>query len=104
MLQVHRLDGLCHALGFTPIHQLRLAVFDVAEHATARAHVAQHQEGGRAGAPALAQVRAHGFFADRVQFFRAHQRVQLFIRLARWRAHLDPLRAAQRAGIHFFRV
>ena len=78
MFQVHGFHGLRHALGFAPIHQRGLAVFDVAEGAGARADVAEHQEGRGAAAPAFAQVRAHGFFADGVQFLLAHQSVQPF--------------------------
>ena len=78
-----------------------LAVFDIAERTGTRADVAQHQEGRRAAAPAFAQVRAHGFFANGMQFLFAHQPVQPFIRLARGGAHLDPIRAAQRADVSF---
>ena len=78
MLQLHGFDGLRHALGFIPIQQGGFAVFDVAEGAGAGADIAQHQEGGRAAAPAFAEVRAHRFFAHSVQFFRAHQHLQAF--------------------------
>ncbi len=69
VFQFHRLDGLRHALGLAPIQERRLAVLDVAEHAGARAHVPQHQERRRPGAPAFAHVRAHGLLAHRVQLF-----------------------------------
>ena len=45
MLQVHRFHSLRHALGFAPIHQCGLAVFDIAESAGARAYIAEHQKG-----------------------------------------------------------
>ena len=95
VLQVHRLDRLRHALRFQPVHRAGLAVLDVAEDARARAHVAQHQEGGGAAAPAFAHVRAHGLLAHRVQRLGAHQRVELFVGLARRRADADPFGAAQ---------
>ena len=73
VLQLHGFHGLRHAFGFAPIHQSGLAVFDVAEGAGACAYVTEHQEGGGAASPALAEVRAHCFFADSMQLFRAHQ-------------------------------
>jgi len=57
-------------------------MLDIAKAAGARAHIAEHQEGGRAGAPAFAHVRAHGFFADGMQFLRTHQGLQAFVGLA----------------------
>ncbi len=101
VLQLHGFDGLRHALGFAPIHERGLAVFDVAESARARAHVAEHQKGRGAAPPAFAEVWAHGFLADRVQFLFAHQSVEPFVGLARGRAHLDPLGAAQRTDVGF---
>ena len=49
-------------------------MFDIAERAGACAHIAQHQKCRGAASPAFAQIRAHGFFANGVQLFRAHQR------------------------------
>ncbi|MBV6466871.1 MAG: hypothetical protein PGMFKBFP_02198 [Anaerolineales bacterium] len=96
VLQIHGLDGLRHAFGLAPIEQAGASVFDVAESAGARAHVAEHQKRGGAAAPTFAHVGTHGFFANRVQFFRAHQRLQAFVVFARRGAYLDPFRAAQR--------
>src|SRR6185503_13085552 len=66
-----------------------------------RAYITQHQKRRSAASPTLAQIRAHGLLANGVQFLLAHQSVKPFICLARRRAHLDPLRAAQRADISF---
>jgi hypothetical protein len=99
VVQVHGFHGLRHALRFAPIHQCGFAVFDVTEGAGTCAYIAEHQECRRTAAPAFAQIRAHGFFANGVQFLRAHEFVYAFIRLTRRRTHLDPFRTAQRADV-----
>ena len=104
MFQVHGFDRLGHAFRLQPVQGFGAAVLDIAEAAGACAHVAQHQEGGRAGAPAFAHVWAHGFFADGMQCLGAHQGLQVFDHLARWGAHFDPLRAAEWCGGVVFRV
>ena len=61
-------DGFGDALGLEPIDfALRAAGLDVAEAAAARARVAEDHDRRGAGAPALADVRAHRLLADRVQ-------------------------------------
>ena len=104
VLQIHRLDRLGHALRLQPIQRRGPAALDIAEAAGARAHIAEHQKGGRARAPAFAHIGAHRFFADGVQRLGAHQALQPLIRLARWRSHLDPIWAAQGRGVGLFRV
>ena len=79
-------------------------MFDVTEAAGARAHVAQHQEGGRAGAPTFAHIRAHGLLADGVQRLGAHQGLQMRVRLAGGGAHFDPFRAAEREAVDAFGI
>ena len=101
MVQFHRFHRLGHALGFAPVHQGRLAMFDIAERAGAGADIAQHQKCRGAAAPALAKVWTHRFFTDGVKFLLAHQSMQPLIRLAAWRAYFDPVRAAQRTNIRF---
>ena len=101
MFELHRFDSLCHAFGFAPVHQHWFAVFDITEGAGTGADVTKHQKCRGAAAPAFSQIGAHGFFTDRVQFLLAHQPVQPLIGLARGRAHLDPIRAAQRSDVTF---
>ena len=60
----------------------RIAGFDVAEPAGARAGVTEYHESGSAGRPALRGVWTCGFTADRVQFLRADQRPDLSVLLA----------------------
>ena len=104
MFQLHGFDRLGHAFRLQPIERIGAAMFNVTETAGARAHISQHKEGGGAGAPALAHIRAHGFFADGVQRFGAHQRLQVFIGFAGRSAYLDPIRPSQRGGRDTIRV
>jgi hypothetical protein len=96
VLEVHGLDGLGYAVGFVPVERAGAAVLDIAEAAGAGADIAQHEEGSGAPAPAVADVRAHGLFADRVQGLGPHEVTQLFIGLAAGGAHLEPVGAALR--------
>ena len=77
------------------------AVADVAERAAPRALVAHDHEGGRALAEALADVRAGGFLAHRVQLVLAQDLLDLVEARAR-RAGLDadPVGLLQRLGRH----
>ena len=72
------------------IERRRLAVRHRAVAAGARADVAEDHERGGAVMPALADVRAAGFLADRVQAEAAHQRLQLEVPGRTGRAHLQP--------------
>src|SRR5581483_8319776 len=78
---------------------LRLPGGDVAVTAGARAGVAEDLEGGRAAAPALADVRAAGLLADRVQAGAVDQLAHVEVpRLRARRAHLHPLGPARTLG------
>ena len=72
----------------------RLAGLDVAEAAAARAGVAEDHEGRRAALPAVADVRAGGLLADRVQALVADHPVELAVALAARRRDLEPARLA----------
>ena len=93
--QVQARHGFGQALGLSPVDFARAAGFHVAEAAVAGTGIAQQQKrGGPKLAPALADIRARRFFADRVQLLLAHQTLQLFeVRPVRQR-HLEPVRAA----------
>src|SRR4051812_13025441 len=72
----------------------RLARLDVAEAAASRARVAEDHERGRAALPALADVRARGLLAYRVQVLGADQVGQLAVAWAARRRDLEPRRLA----------
>src|SRR5512141_953974 len=76
-------------------------MFDITEGAGARTNVTEHQKRCSTAAPAFAQIRAHGFFADRVPLLLAHQSLQPLIGLAGGGADLDPIRTAQWTDISF---
>ena len=101
VLQVHRADGLGDAFRLQPVQGGGHAVFYVAEAAGAGADVAEHQEGGRARSPALAQVGAHGLLADGVQGFAAHQGADLLVSLAGRGADANPGGTPEGGGVHF---
>ena len=105
MFQTHRFDRLSNALRFIVIQGQGFAAFHVAKSAAARANISQDEKSGCTTAPTLAHVGAIGFFANGVQFLTTHQLFELFIGftvfvdLARWRAHLDPVRAARGCSV-----
>ena len=71
---------------------VRPAGMDVAVAAGSRARVAEDLEGGRAATPALRDVRAARFLADRVQALSVDQLPHLEVaRVAARRPHLHPL-------------
>ena len=76
----------------------RLAGLDVAEAAAARAGVAEDHERRRAALPAVADVRAGGLLADRVQALVADHPVELAVALPARRRHLEPARLAAAEG------
>src|ERR1700738_1753913 len=79
-------------LGLEPIDlALRRAGLDVAEVAAPRAGVAEDHDRRRAGAPALADVRAHRLLADGVEVEAAHLVPHVLVRLAGRQANLEPL-------------
>src|SRR4030095_4552869 len=76
----------------------RLAREHGAEAARTGADVAKDHERGRAVVPALADVRAAGLLADRVQVQPAHRLLDVPVNLAVGNARLQPLGTAVRAG------
>src|SRR5690606_26739041 len=67
VVQVPGDHGLAYPAGLVTVERLRLAGVDLAEVAAPGALVATDQERGLAVLPALVDVRAAGFLADRVQ-------------------------------------
>ena len=73
VLEAHELDGVRDVLRLLGIEPAaRVAGIHRAEAAGARAHRAHQHDGGRAGVPALADVRALRFLADRGEPMLAH--------------------------------
>src|SRR3954454_9551160 len=92
--QPHAGDAPGDARGLERVVPRRLTGLDVAEAAAARARVAEDHERGRAALPALADVRARRFLADRVQVLGADQVGQLAVARAAGRRDLEPRRLA----------
>jgi hypothetical protein len=83
--------GFGDALGFEPVDfAARAARLDVAEVAAARARVAEDHDRGGAGAPALADVRAHRLLADRVQVEGFHVALEPLVVFAVRQPHFEP--------------
>src|SRR5438445_47460 len=70
----------------------RISRRDGAEAAAARARVAEEHDRRGAFGPALADVRTARLFADRVEVERAQRLLEMRVRLAAGRAHLEPRR------------
>ncbi len=88
----HRAGDVLRLVAVERAGQARL---DVAEGAGAGAGIAQdHQVRGVALGPALADIRARRFFADRMEPVLAHDRLGFGVLRARRRPHTDPLRLA----------
>src|SRR5690349_11809942 len=71
---------------------LGLALPDRAVAASARARIAEQQEGRGTEAPALADIRAMRLLADGMQVEAAHEMAQILVVRARGRTGLDPRR------------
>ena len=97
--QTHRLHTLGNAAGFVAVEFCRLTGVDLAEVAASGALFATDQEGGLTVFPALVDVGASRFFADRVQPFAFHESLELRILGAHRRACLDPLGLAFDRGL-----
>src|SRR4029077_17994251 len=80
------------------IERQRTPVTDVAERATPRADVAHDHECRRALREALADVRARGLLAERVQVVLAQDLLDLADARRRRRARADPLRLLESLG------
>ena len=91
VVERERGDGAADLDRLVSVGRLGRAVRDVAVAARPRAGVAENHERRRAVVPALADVRAVGFLADRVQAERAHQPLEAVIVLRARRADLQPL-------------
>ena len=98
MAQAHLRHRAGDAQRLERVVEGRLAGLDVAEAAAARAGVAEDHEGRRAALPAVADVRAGGLLADRVQALVADHPVELPVALAARRRDLEPARLAAAEG------
>ncbi len=97
--KAHELDGARRVRDFVGIEPaVRVAGVDCAELARARAHRAHQHDRRSAVVPALADVRADRFLADRREPMLAHRRTQPLEALAGRHAGLQPrrLRLARR--------
>src|SRR4029077_11085320 len=92
VLQAHGRNGLSHAARLARVQRLRLAPGGLAEVTPPGALVAADQEGCFAVLPALEDVRAAGFLADRVQSFAPDERLQLGVGWPGAQPGLDPRR------------
>ena len=95
--QPQRGDGLAEVARFFGIGRLRAAVADVAERTAPGAEVAQDHECRRALAEALADVRAGGLLAHRMELLLAQDLLDLVEARIRVRGlHTDPVGLLQR--------
>jgi hypothetical protein len=92
MLQTKGGHSFSHAARLVPIQRLRLAFGDSAKAATPSTQIAQQHERGGLMVPALANVRALGRFANRVQIQSSCQPLEIVVIVAHGRARLQPLR------------
>ena len=90
MFQVENGDRFRHPAGFVEVDRVRPALGHGAETAAAGTGIAQHHEGRGALVPALADVRAVGGLAYRMQVERPRKTLQLVVILAHRRASLEP--------------
>ena len=97
--QPHRLHARRDPARLVAVERRRLAGVDLAEVAAPGALLAADEEGRLAVLPALEDVGAAGFLADRVQALALHQRVQLGVVRAHRRLGLDPRRLALDRGL-----
>jgi len=88
--QAHPRDRTGHAQRLQRVVERRLAGLDVAEPAAARAGVAEDHERRGAALPAVADVRAGGLLADRVQPLALDHPAQLAVARAAGRRALEP--------------
>ena len=97
--QLHRLHRLGDPARLVAVERLGLAGVDLAEVAAPGALVAADEERRLAVLPALEDVGAAGFLADRVQALGLHQVLELRVLRAHLRPGLDPLRLALDRGL-----
>jgi len=89
-------DGFSYAAGLVEVDGFGAAFGDGAESAPAGAEVAEQHEGGGFVMPALADIRALGAFADRVQAEGACEALERVVVLADGSAGLEPFRLGSR--------
>ncbi len=90
--------------GLVGIERTGQTCLHIAEGAGARAGVAHDHEGGVLLLPALADIRAAGLLAHRVQAVGAHERVRLVIAGRHWRLDADPVGFSRDGGIRPMRL
>src|SRR3954451_2256773 len=90
--QAHRLHALGDSSRLVAVERGRLAGVDLAEVTASRALLAADEERRLAVLPALEDVGAARLFADRVQAFPLHQRLQLGVLRPGAQPRLDPRR------------
>src|SRR4051794_19134124 len=88
--QAHRAHGLRNAPRLVAVEWFGLAGVDLAEVTSSGARVAADEEGRLAVLPALEDVRAAGFFADRVQALTGDQTLQRGVLRPGAQPRLDP--------------
>ena len=104
VLQAHGLHGGGDAARLVGVEVGRLAGVDLAEVAAPRALVAADEERRLAVFPALEDVGAAGFLADRVQALALHQALELGVLGTHRRARADPLGLALDGGLGVARL
>jgi hypothetical protein len=91
VVELHGVDGVGELIGLLRIKGEGRAMRHVAVGARARADVAHDHERRRAVVPALADVGAVRFLADRMQTEVAHQALDAHVALRAGRANLQPV-------------
>src|SRR5262245_19326060 len=92
VVEIQRRDGVGDPARFCRVDRRWPAMRHRAVRAGARADVAEDHEGRGAVVPALADVRALRFFADRVEIQLAHQALEPQVARRAGGAHLQPVR------------
>src|SRR5690625_4156606 len=91
MAEAHQLGGFEYTPWFIPVEtRLGATCLNRAEPARTRAHVPQNHERGRAGAPALAHIRAPRALTHRMKLMLVDDVRDVFERLAIRELHAQP--------------
>jgi hypothetical protein len=98
VLEAHLLGGVGHAMRLVEVQLRGLTGEHGAEAARTGTDVAEDHERGGAVVPALADVRAAGLLAHRVEVEAAHGLLDIPVDLAVGDARLQPLGTAMRTG------
>src|SRR5436305_1966855 len=96
MAQGHLLHRFGDTFRFLPVKANWATGLYSAKAAAACADAPQYHECGGFVAPAFADIWAARLFTYGVQFFAAHQLLQIVVVFALWRAHLEPFRSPLR--------